>query len=271
MKKKLARKAKPASKTGERQKKHAARIRAEVKAIRQELAEIAPSGRNRLSHADALPLLQRLHLGTLASGLIQSLAVFAVSVRNLAGIAARTMHDALLAGKTPEEALRKMEPGLPAKTEELLVLGARNGILDHVLADVLDVCAGHEAEAARDEALKVLLVQYKSRKPSAQACVGCVARELDKIWRRAATEGARAVIIEQDGERFMHQTYAAVKPVRVTEPGGAYVFNALKATLAGAAARARPLEVGVGKLVCRGENGRFALSSGNRRLEVSFR
>lgn len=255
----------------ERQKKQAKKVAAEVKAIKEELAEIAPVGRNRLSHADSAPLLQRLYTGVLTTGLLQPLITFANSIRNLAGIAARTWHDAMVGGKTPEEAMRKMEPALPAKVEELLTIGMRNGTLDYVLADVLDVYATIVPDDARDEAFKALLARYKAAKTTTVVCAGCVARELDKIWRRAATEAAPSVVVQQDGDRFMIQTYSSVKAVRISEPSGSYVFNALKATLASAAANGKPLPIDHSELTCRGANGQFALSAGNRRLEVTFR
>ncbi|MCC6574862.1 MAG: hypothetical protein IT462_13870 [Planctomycetes bacterium] len=255
----------------ERAKAKAKKVAAEVKAIKEELAEIAPVGRNRLSHADSAPLLQRVYVGALTTGLLQPLISFANSIRNLAGIAARTWHDAMMGGKTPEEAMRKMEPGLPAKVEELLAIGMKNGTLDYVLADVLDVYATVIADDARDEAFKALLTRYKSAKPTTVACAGCVARELDKIWRRAATENATDVVIQQDGDRFMIQTYASVKAVRISEASGSYVFNALKATLGKAATTDKPLPLDDSEIACRGGNGQFALSAGNRRLAVTFR
>lgn len=183
---------------------------------------------------------------------------------------ARTWYEHLVAGESWLEAVRHARPRLADPLEDIIGVATAQSRLDHALHEVercYHDCASPAALGAR---LRRLAEAYRTRGDAGALCTGCVLRELSKLIERAHVEQAFEVIVVQDSELFLCQTFVGAKPVRYREPCHGTLHAALSDTLAEAAnAGSITLECGT-YTVAREGPATFKLESPTVRFEVTI-
>ncbi len=218
-----------------------------------------------LLHAQCTDFLRYFYPELLSTGLVEPIREFAA--REPGGLcnALNSWLAAMTAGQTPNEALASMKPRFPVSVEEILRLGCQSGALDYAVADINDIYAQHETEAEREAALARLLAEYRKRTTATGVCQHCVERELEKLLRRAKCENASEVVLEQEGDRQIHELFMSVKVVRMSEPSRAAVYAALVRRLESG----KPLLIeGIEICVAGGKGGPFSLTWPSGALRV---
>ena len=227
--------------------------------------------RDRIEWRDCAEFLPVFHHAVLNLGLLEPLRDFSDSHEDSAGRAARSWSDGMVAGLSPEEALLRMTPGFPETLEELLLVGFRRSALDYVVADLIDVVESHGSEDGRERASRALLQEQRELPETTQACDACAERELRKILRRAALEGAVEVFLSQRGEQFLVQRYVAIKLVEISESSRPLVLAGVCARLDTAAQTGAAIESPDGSVdVSRLEDGRYSLRQGSQQLVLGL-
>jgi hypothetical protein len=220
---------------------------------------------------DAQAIVEMLLAAVLSeAGLTDSLGRFRREEDGAAGRFAQSLFEGLTHGESFEGAIRQARPSLPGVLQELLILGCEHGNLDYILGEIVEgwraVSPGQDWAARLDE----LLLRWRSRTANLTICTGCLEREIGRIPQRAKVEGAREVILEQEGEAFFHQWYVAAKPVHVIEPSHSMTYRTILQALSdadGASEGLKPWEVRVRSVSPR----RFRLVGEGVALEMFFR
>lgn len=183
-----------------------------------------------LSPDQARPLLAALAAGVIGPGPLPALLSFESA--GPAAQTAATLAQALSDGLDFATALERCQPALPEALSEILALGAQQGRLDEYLTDILTELDSANTPVQALLRLDQLQQRLLARPDSPLICVGCLERELAKIIRRAQTEQASSVILEQEGERYFHQKYIAAKLVRISEASHSKTFHTLATEMA---------------------------------------
>lgn len=190
---------------------------------------------NRLAPDSCIALLRALADGVVGIGPLKALQSFAATGAHADQRCAGAIAAQLEAGQDFAMALSLCQPQLPLAVEGILALADRQGLLDEGLSDILSCLSESSHEDESLLRLDLLQQEWESRIDSPFICQGCLERELQKIIARARTEGAGHVILQQEGERFLHQKYLAAKLVHITEAGHAKTFRSLEEQLSAAA------------------------------------
>lgn len=176
--------------------------------------------------------------GLLDTGLMAPLALWSTDPSRAYADTAHSWYEGMLAGATPEDALRAAEPPFPPAVVALLLEGFKSGQLDVVVQELL-------ALPVHDEpALSALLAALRDRPPGTAICDGCLRRDLDRLLRRARLEGATEARIGMANDSFhtMEQRFAGIKPITLLEPARLAGLSYLHDRLQHAATSHDPLE-----------------------------
>ncbi|MNT50297.1 hypothetical protein D3C72_1872110 [compost metagenome] len=102
-------------------------------------------------------------------------------------------------------------------------------------------------------------------------CADCWQDEISKIIKRAQVEGAIKVVVEQEGESFLHQRFVGPKLVKVTEASISAVIKTIEYTLQERAKSKINLELESGSyLVNQTDSETYMLLGAHQNLEISF-
>jgi hypothetical protein len=183
-----------------------------------------------LSHNECQEFLAAYFEGIMDEGLLQPLVDFSKSNAGRAGIAALSWYDLQVAGQTPQGALPKITPLLPASIAKLVAVGFEKSVLDTVLKDILYAYRDNTSNESVEIAIEKLFGKY-SKVNSDVVCAECWNDELSKIIFRSRIESANRVILQQEGEDFLHQKYIGPKLVHVIEASVSAVYKTLEKTL----------------------------------------
>jgi hypothetical protein len=184
-----------------------------------------------LNHHDCQEFLAAYFEGIMDDGLLQPLEDFSKTNTGLAGLAAQSWYDLQLAGNTPQAALSKIKPILPASVVKLVSLGFEKSVLDTVLKDILYIYRDTTNIELVETAFEKLAGKYAKINTDV-VCAECWNDELSKIIFRSRIESANRVVLQQEGEDFLHQKYIGPKLVHITEASVSAVFKTLERTLA---------------------------------------
>ncbi len=169
-----------------------------------------------LNRFEAAEFLETFLQGLLEVGLFEPLQKLESSGTSHVKNAARSLHQFLVAGMTPQVAVCLMEPRFPSKIESLIVCGFEQSNIDYVLKDILQASKSATSEGQLDFSLDELLSRYSHLKTET-ICIECWTHEIEKIFRRARAEQASQVILSLQNGHFL-QKYISTKLVTVTEP-----------------------------------------------------
>jgi len=137
----------------------------------------------------------------------------------------------LIAGHTFDSALPQMQPRFHPTLEAILHQAIRQGRLDLVVHDMMHRYHTISDDRQLEQAMHHLLSEYQALPESGAICRKCLLRELTKILQRAEIEQAYEVILRQEGEAFLYQTYLGVKAVQYREPSHSKVYATVHNTL----------------------------------------
>ncbi len=137
------------------------------------------------------------------------------------------LYEALTGGKDWESALRGLSPALPEVLTELLIAGAAQARLDHVIAEMLTHYQEHTDEAELYQALSQQLAHLEVGPRPALICQNCLVQSFEKLLARAALEKAQRVLLKQTGHSFFEQAYLGSKLVQVREASHAHTYRSL--------------------------------------------
>jgi len=115
-------------------------------------------------------------------------------------------------------------PKLPAPVTRILTSSILNGVLDHALGDTLQELQSPESSEEIFKNLNALAFQYESMSNTI-ICNGCFERDLKKLLARAETEEAVEVLLEQEGESFLHQRFISGKLIHIIEPSHSLFYK----------------------------------------------
>jgi hypothetical protein len=168
-----------------------------------------------ISTADCLPFMRAMRRGVGASGLLKALIVFGSrgDCRTAQSIA-----NHLIAGKSLRQSFQKASPRLPQSVEWLLCRGAEESILDVVLDQIIGILEKRSTSREVSGELAALRRRLENRPATSRICDVCFECEFARLLKRAETEMAEEVILEQKGESFLRQTFISNRPVQVIEP-----------------------------------------------------
>ncbi len=207
----------------------------------------------------------------LNEGFMKPLLDFPGGNRTATGMAVRSLCESLMDGKSFQQSIRDMSPSFPLPVEELMITGFEKSILDKAIAEMLEILRSNSDDEELLRRAGMLSDRFAKSPSGGMICGPCIVAEVEKIWERAALEGASDVFIEQEGELFFRQKYAGVKMVHIIEPSHSMVYNSLRGFLAEASKSENKI------LICGNEcsvskNGkdRFRIAGGKRELNVTF-
>lgn len=185
--------------------------------------------------------LLKLYLkGIMTTGLLQPLAEISKKSSGRVGMAAKSWYDLQVQGSSPQKALSDLRPAFPIRISQLLTLGFEKSALDIAIQDILAVIRD-SSDIEINEKLDTLKSKFLKFNVDV-ICSDCWNDELSKIITRARIEGAKEIILEQEGD-FFHQKYVAVKLVRISEAAIPEVRQSLKNILSVSASK----EISVGQ------------------------
>jgi hypothetical protein len=219
-----------------------------------------------LSQAECRVFLKAYHDGIMAKGLLQPLAEFAKTNQSRAALTAQSWYELQLAGETPQASVFKVIPAFPAPVEQLLALGFETSSLDLAIADLLEAINKN----ATDLQYSALIEKYR-KFDMQKICADCWHSEISKILMRAKIEGATKVVLEQEGESFLHQKYVGSKLVKISEASIPAVARTIEYTLQERAKSKSDLKLQDGKyLVNQIDSDTYMLLGAHQNLEISF-
>lgn len=212
---------------------------------------------------DVLSFLAEFLDGVRTEGLTQPLQSWTRNREGEVANAARSLLSMLVAGDSLEASLANLDPGFPSTIDELLAVGASSGELDYVLEDLLAVVRASEGN--EHEAVVGLSLEYSQRPTGSAICQGCLAREVDRLLRRADAEGAGEVHVSWDREGYMLQRFLGNYVVSVRQPSREAVVEGMKDLIQGAGGDNLGFGVGVAE-----DGAGWLLERSGQRLNVLF-
>lgn len=219
-----------------------------------------------LNQFECREFLKAFYDGIMVQGLLQPLAEIAKNNQGRAGLTAQSWYDLQLAGETPQASVFKVIPAFPSHVEQLLALGFETSSLDLVIADLLEA----NSRNASDSHYASLIEKYQ-KFDMQKICADCWDGEISKILMRAKIEGATKVVLEQEGESFLHQKYVGAKLVRVSEASISAVAKTIEYTLQERAKSKADLKLQGGSyLVNQIDSDTYMLLGSDQNLELSF-
>lgn len=198
----------------------------------------------RLTIQECRPFLEYLLPHILTGGLLTSLREFGKRSPAPLHTAVLSWYNGMAEGKSFQHALHTMSTRFPACFERLLTAGYSTSILDKVIAAILTVYAATPArEEMLLEGMNSLLERFIDKPNSRFICEGCFERDFDKLVQRVRLENATEVVLEQEGDEFLHQKYLTDMLVHIIEPRHANVYHTLLHKLRDAADDRLPLNI----------------------------
>lgn len=178
-----------------------------------------------LSHQDCVPLIEALQRGVRTTGILKAITEFGEADSNPVNLSARSIRESMVNGKDLQTSFRDAVPRLPDTVIRILAGGVLNSVLDYALDDILFKLKDQRSNEDVVKGLASLARKYESVSNS-QICTGCFERDFNKLLARAGTENAFEVILEQDGESFLHQKFISNKLIHIIEPTHSMVYKA---------------------------------------------
>ncbi|MCD4706426.1 MAG: hypothetical protein K8S62_01660 [Candidatus Sabulitectum sp.] len=209
---------------------------------RKTLTRIPREQMKELSYQDCISLIEALQRGVRTIGILKAVNEFGEADSNPVNLSARSIGENMADGKDLQTSFQDAAPRLPDMIVRILENGVLNSVLDYALDDIL--IALEEQRSAEDisENLALLARKYESMSNS-QICTGCFERDFNKLLARARTENAFEVILEQDGESFLHQKFISNKLIHIIEPTHSMVYKTFRNRLDSACRNGCQLEI----------------------------
>lgn len=177
-----------------------------------------------LSYQDCIPLIEALQGGVRTIGILKAVNEFGEADSNPVNLSARSVGENMADGKDLQTSFQDASPRLPDMIVRIFGNGVLNSVLDYALEDVLVVLEEQQSDEGISENLTSLARKYESIS-NPQICTGCFERDFNKLLARARTENAFEVILEQDGESFLHQKFISSKLIHIIEPTHSMVYK----------------------------------------------
>jgi hypothetical protein len=179
-----------------------------------------------LSFEECIPLIQALRSGVMTTGLQQSLEAFGEADSQQENLCARSISRNFIRGNDFQTSFRNANPKLPYPLTEIIIAGYLRSVLDHTLEDISTTLVDSQIHSSAGERLVTLVEKY-NQYPTSLICNVCFERDFRKLLVRAETEGAFEVMLEQEGESFLHQKFSSSKLIHVIEPSHSLVYKTL--------------------------------------------
>ncbi|MCK5034327.1 MAG: hypothetical protein KAS73_00415 [Candidatus Sabulitectum sp.] len=179
-----------------------------------------------LSYLECIPLIEALQEGVCSTGITRALIQFGRSDSNPVNQSANSIFQWLTKGMDLQTSFQKALPKLPDPITRILTSSILNSVLDHALDDTLQELQSPGSSEEILKNLNALAFKYESMS-NTMICNGCFERDLKKLLARAETEDATEVLLEQEGESFLHQRFISGKLIHIIEPSHSLVYKTL--------------------------------------------
>ncbi len=179
-----------------------------------------------LSYLECIPLIEALQEGVYSTGITRALIQFGRSGSDPVNQSANSIFQWLAKGMDMQTSFLNASPKLPAPVTRILTSSILNDVLDHALGDTLQELQSPESSEEIFKNLNALAFQYESMSNTI-ICNGCFERDFNKLLARAETEEATEVLLEQEGESFLHQKFISSKLIHIIEPSHSLVYKTL--------------------------------------------
>lgn len=178
-----------------------------------------------LSFQDCIPLIEALQNGVRTIGILKAVNEFGyLDSKEAVNLCAKSISKNMLDGMDIQTSIRNAIPQLPNILIRILESSTLNSTLDYALDDVLLALRDHQPTQEIINNLILLAQKYEGMSAS-QICTGCFEQDFNKLLARAKTENASEVILEQDGESFLHQKFISAKLIHIIEPTHSLVYK----------------------------------------------
>lgn len=179
-----------------------------------------------LSYLECIPLVAALQKGVCTVGITRALIQFGQSDSDPVNQSAESIYKCLTMGIDMQTSFQKALPKLPDPITRILTSSILNSVLDHALDDTLQELQSPGPTEEMFRNLNSLALKYESMSNS-MICNGCFERDFNKLLARAETEEATEVLLEQEGESFLHQKFISGKLIHIIEPSHSMVYRTL--------------------------------------------
>lgn len=179
-----------------------------------------------LSYLECIPLIAALQKGVCTVGITRALIQFGQSDSDPVNQCANSIFECVKKGIDLQTSFQKALPKLPDHITRILTSSILNSVLDHALDDTLQELQSPEPNEEMFRNLNSLALKYESMSNS-MICNGCFERDFRKLLARAETEEAVEVLLEQEGDSFLHQKFISSKLIHIIEPSHSLVYKAL--------------------------------------------
>lgn len=177
-----------------------------------------------LSYLECIPMIEALHKGVSTIGIIRALVQFGRSDSNPANQSAVSIVKCITEGMDLQTAFQSAFPQLPSPISRILKSSILNSVFDYALDDTLQELQSSKPTMDIFERLSSLALKYENKSISI-ICNGCFERDFRRLLARAETEDATEVLLEQEGESFLHQKFLSTKLIHVIEPSNSLVYK----------------------------------------------
>lgn len=177
-----------------------------------------------LSYLECIPLIEALQKGVCTIGITRALIQFGKSDSNPVNQSAESIVKCLTEGMDLQTSFQSAFPKLPSLITRILKSSILNSVFDYALDDTLQELQSSQPTEEIFNSLSSLALKYESQSNSI-ICNGCFERDFRKLVARAETEDAVEVLLEQEGESFLHQKFISTKLIHVIEPSNSLVYK----------------------------------------------
>jgi len=179
---------------------------------------------NELSYLECIPLIEVLQKGVSTIGPTRALIQFSKSASNPVNQSAESIVKCITNGMDLQTAFQSAFPQLPSPITRILKSSILNSVFDYALDDTLQELQSSKPTEEIFKGLISLALKYENQSISI-ICNGCFERDFRKLLARAETEDAVEVLLEQEGESFLHQKFLSTKLIHVIEPSHSLVYE----------------------------------------------
>jgi len=177
-----------------------------------------------LSYLECIPLIEELQKGVSTIGITRALIQFGKSDSNRVNQSAESIVKCLTEGMDLQTSFQSAFPRLPGPITRILKSSILNSVFDYALDDTLQELQSSRSTEEIFNNLSSLALKYE-KQSTAMICNGCFERDFRKLLARAETEDAVEVLLEQEGESFLHQKFLSAKLIHVIEPSHSLVYS----------------------------------------------
>ena len=177
-----------------------------------------------LSYTECIPLIEALNNGVSTIGIVKPMLELGNADANPVNSCAKSIYNNLSEGKDLQSSFRNAIPRLPDELIRILEGSILNSVIDYALDDILYTLISQEPTENIFDSLILLAQKYESISASL-ICNGCFERAFNKLLARAQTENASEVVLEQEGESFLHQFFTSTKLIHIIEPTHSLVYK----------------------------------------------